>query len=599
MAQLAARSIRTKLPLAVVALILIVSASVSTAAFLVIRRTLNETAGDRLQSLGLQFQEQFKGLVAASQARYAEASRRPELAAYLADPSSALEPAATQALRHPLPMADLTIAVELRDDAGRVLLSTDERHETVEWKELSGVLPADHAQNAGAAVAYGRLRTHGSDVRYPVVVRIAGAHPGYWVAWRRLSNNANNSAARAQLAAILGSEAALYVANADGTSWANLGHAAEAPDRTPAINAVTQYARPGSGTVLAAAQLTPGTPWMFTIEIPTHAVQAPARRFLRTVIAIAAGCTTLAMFVAWIMSRRLTAPLERLTVAADAVAAGDTARRVDESRHDEIGRLAQSFNAMAAEVQEARERLERLVETRTGELRTAQESLARREKLALVGHLAGGIGHEIRNPLGVMANAIYCLEAIQPDASPEVKEYLGILRRQVDLSAKIVNDLLDLSRTTPANRQPVSIRSVVNERLARVPPGIADVKADVPADLPNVHVDPVHAGQVLDNLLSNAVQALEGAPGTVSVRARAADTGFVEIAVSDTGRGIRPENMSKIFEPLFTTKARGIGLGLALSKTLAQANGGDLTLVSEAGESATFVFSLPVVGGMA
>jgi signal transduction histidine kinase len=111
-----------------------------------------------------------------------------------------------------------------------------------------------------------------------------------------------------------------------------------------------------------------------------------------------------------------------------------------------------------------------------------------------------------------------------------------------------------------------------------------------------VHVDPIHAGHVIDNLLSNAVQAIDGKDGTVTVRARQTGDGFVRVAVSDTGPGVPPENVHKIFEPLFTTKARGIGLGLALSKSLAQANGGDLLLVQESGRGATFAFLMPVAG---
>jgi len=271
------------------------------------------------------------------------------------------------------------------------------------------------------------------------------------------------------------------------------------------------------------------------------------------------------------------------------------------SREDELGRLGAAFNAMAGEVEAVRRHLEEAVEKRTGELRSAQESLARREKLALIGHLASGVGHEIRNPLGVMANAVYYLETVQADASPQVLQYLGILRQQIQLCAKIVNDLLDLSRATPVNRERVGVGRLldnVDERLRKAEPGAAFV-ADIPHDLPAVVVDPVHAGQVLDNLLRNALQAMNGSPGTVRVRARATGDGFVCVEVSDSGPGIPKEHFSKVFEPLFTTKARGIGLGLALSKSLAQANGGDLALVSAPDQSATFAFTLPVAEGSA
>jgi signal transduction histidine kinase len=120
----------------------------------------------------------------------------------------------------------------------------------------------------------------------------------------------------------------------------------------------------------------------------------------------------------------------------------------------------------------------------------------------------------------------------------------------------------------------------------------AALESYIPADLPAVDADPVHAAQVMDNLLTNALEAMDG-KGIVRVKARRTGS-FVNVEVSDTGPGVTAGNETRIFEPLYTTKAHGTGLGLALSKSLAQANGGDLTLASQAGEGATFVLTLPV-----
>ncbi|MGH7691010.1 MAG: sensor histidine kinase, partial [Gemmatimonadaceae bacterium] len=108
-----------------------------------------------------------------------------------------------------------------------------------------------------------------------------------------------------------------------------------------------------------------------------------------------------------------------------------------------------------------------------------------------------------------------------------------------------------------------------------------------------VLVDPVQIGQVLLNLLTNAVQAMEETGGTLALRTTAATHGTVRLVVRDTGPGITAEHLPKIFEPLFTTKARGIGLGLSVSRSLAQANGGDISVVSHPGDGATFTLELP------
>jgi signal transduction histidine kinase len=303
----------------------------------------------------------------------------------------------------------------------------------------------------------------------------------------------------------------------------------------------------------------------------------------------------------WIISRRITTPLSDLTSAAEAIAGGDLSRRVRAARSDEVGRLADAFNAMADQVQSGYSRLDTGIKERTSELETAltqlhetQEQLVRREKLAMLGQLASGVGHELRNPLGVMTNAIYYLEMIQPDAPVDVREYLGILRAQIGLAEKIVGDLLDFSRVRPPRRDVVALADVVAAQQGRLnlPAGVS-LHVDVPDSLPRVSIDAVQIGQILFNLLVNAVQALE-AGGTVRVDTTVSDT-HVRLHVQDDGPGVPAELGAKIFEPLFTTKARGIGLGLAVSRSLAEANAGTLTL-DESERGARFTLSLPREG---
>jgi signal transduction histidine kinase len=181
---------------------------------------------------------------------------------------------------------------------------------------------------------------------------------------------------------------------------------------------------------------------------------------------------------------------------------------------------------------------------------------------------------------------------IQPGAPADVQEYLGILRAQIGLAEKIVGDLLDFSRIRPPRRDVVDLADVVGAQEARlgVPDGIS-LRIELPGNLPRVSVDGIQIGQILFNLLINAIQALEGRTGTVRVGASASDT-QVRIHVEDDGIGV-PENVrARIFEPLFTTKARGIGLGLAVSRSLAEANGGTLTL-EPSEQGARFTLTLP------
>ena len=230
---------------------------------------------------------------------------------------------------------------------------------------------------------------------------------------------------------------------------------------------------------------------------------------------------------------------------------------------------------------------------RTHELQEAQEQLVRQEKLAVLGQLAGGVGHELRNPLGVINNAVYYLKLVQPDANDKVRNYHGMIEQEVHTAQKIITDLLDFARVISANRQPVSLPEIVQRTLERFP-ALASVRVSIiiPANLPQVYADPLHMEQVLGNLVVNACQAMpEGGKLTISATLQKK---LLAIVVKDTGTGITPENMQKLFEPLFTTKITGIGLGLAVSKKLAEANGGRIEVRSKAGKGSTFTLYLPV-----
>ena len=238
------------------------------------------------------------------------------------------------------------------------------------------------------------------------------------------------------------------------------------------------------------------------------------------------------------------------------------------------------------------------VAARTRELTDAQEKLVRQEKLAVLGQLAGSVGHELRNPLSVINNAVYYLKMTQPEVDEKISKYHAVIEQEVHNAEKIITDLLDFARVKSVDRELVAIPDLVQRVLARFPvPEYITTVLDLPPDLPNIFVDQRQMEQVLGNLTTNAGQAMTEA-GTLTVSAQPADLGDgqpdVRIQVSDTGSGITEENLKKLFEPLFTTKIRGIGLGLAVSRKLAEANGGRIEVESEVGKGSTFTVYLPI-----
>ncbi len=265
-------------------------------------------------------------------------------------------------------------------------------------------------------------------------------------------------------------------------------------------------------------------------------------------------------------------------------------------------------------------RTNRELEKRTGELLEIQEELVRNEKLAVIGRLAGSVGHELRNPLGVMNNAVYFLKILMTDGDETVKEYLDIIKREIDSSQRIIGDLLDFARARAPQKKAVIVRELVKKSLERCSfPEKMEIRVDIPESLPDLRVDPLQIGQVLQNLIINAVQAMpEGGPLRISARLvqgskfkdqgseeenikhGTADAGpgadLIEISVTDSGEGIPPEHMKKLFQPLFTTRTRGIGLGLTVCKNLTEANCGWIEVESESGKGTTMTIILPLAG---
>ncbi len=254
------------------------------------------------------------------------------------------------------------------------------------------------------------------------------------------------------------------------------------------------------------------------------------------------------------------------------------------------------------EIRQLNAGLEQRVEERTRELLDAQEKLIRQEKLAVLGQLAGGVGHELRNPLGVINSAVYYLKLVQPDANEKIKQYHAMIEQETHTAEKIISDLLDFARIKSVDREPVSVPELVQRVLTRYPvPETVLAKVKVPANLPEVFADPRQMEQVLGNLVVNAYQAMASQSSATGVASGGKLTiqavrrkKEVAIAVCDSGVGIPPENMKKLFEPLFTTKLKGIGLGLAVSKKLAEANGGRIEVESEPGKGSTFTLVLSV-----
>jgi len=226
-------------------------------------------------------------------------------------------------------------------------------------------------------------------------------------------------------------------------------------------------------------------------------------------------------------------------------------------------------------------------------LRTAQKQLIRKEKLAILGQLAGGVSHELRNPLGAIKNASYFLKMVLENPEPEVKETLEILEREVETSNRTITSLLDFTRARAPSRDHVGLNTLVEEALSRVSiPDDIEVVKQLQEPVPDIFADQDQILQVFGNIIFNGIQAMSDS-GRLTITSKIEGQDWIAVSFTDTGKGIPKEKLEEVFEPLFTTKARGIGLGLAISKMFIEQHGGTIRVESGVGKGSTFTVRLP------
>jgi hypothetical protein len=292
-------------------------------------------------------------------------------------------------------------------------------------------------------------------------------------------------------------------------------------------------------------------------------------------------CAVLIVALAYVIQR----PLVELQEKIGQVSEGNLNVAVSFSRrNDEIGDLGRNFNHMMRQLRESRAEIERLHRTQ----------MSRAEHLATLGELATGLAHEIRNPLAGIAGVIEIVGRDLPATSP-ARAVVKDVRLEITRISRTLTDLLETARP----RRPEVRRSNLNTTvehavmLARQQVLSRPIKIELQKapDLPEVEHDSDQIHQVLLNLLLNAVQAVEG-PGAVHVKIASLDS-FASVVVSDTGRGISPQNLPNIFRPFYTTKGEGTGLGLSLAHRIVEDHHGRIEVSSTVGKGSTFTVLLP------
>jgi two-component system NtrC family sensor kinase len=308
------------------------------------------------------------------------------------------------------------------------------------------------------------------------------------------------------------------------------------------------------------------------------------------------------------------------------VAHGDLSHRIPVRTIDEVGVLAASFNRMTEALGKAQTELDALVATlehrvedRTRELRETQAQLVQTEKLASLGKLSASIAHEINNPLSGILTYAKLLSRKLRMGVPDVEgiqaalQQLGLVERETQRCVTIVRNLLDFARQREPSFQIVDVSTVMDEALSLVENRLAIQNVQVSrefAPVPAVRADFGQLRQAFVNVLMNACEAMPGGGAMrVLVRGVAAPEGgkggppatgkpgpatrFAEVIITDTGQGIAPEHLSKIFDPFFSTKEKGTGLGLSVVYGIVEKHGGKIAVESQVGRGTTVALRFP------
>ncbi len=372
-----------------------------------------------------------------------------------------------------------------------------------------------------------------------------------------------------------------------GISWSHLVHRKDRARWLAAFSAVPRY---GWGVVVAQ---------------PMAVAFGAAERLRFYTFAWSGIALVLALALGALLARRVTRPIQRLSRAAGAIAAGDYGAEVDVSGRDELADLGRAFVRMTSEIrrrdEEIRawnEELQQRVAERTAELKTAQDQILRTRKLAAIGSLAAGIAHELNNPMTAITGYLAILGKQAPPGTPQA-EMLATAQEQATRMSRVVEELRSFAdQERVGSGQRFSLDRTVTSALALYEDrlrasGIALTKR-VDERIPDAQGDPVQIQQVIAHLVENAINAMPTG-GRLEVSLGTVDGDALRLRIADTGAGIPAAIRERIFDPFFTTKERSgqVGLGLSVSHSIVEAHHGQILVESAEGAGAAVTVLLP------
>lgn len=316
--------------------------------------------------------------------------------------------------------------------------------------------------------------------------------------------------------------------------------------------------------------------WGMVVKIDQTEIFAPLQRELLRTVLIGLGSMIMTIILTIFIARRITDPIRSISDAAEEIAKGNLNIQVPVVGSYETSTAAKTFNIMVKRIKDV------------------QEEMTRQERLVTLGQFSGNISHELRNPLGTIDASVYYLKRRLKDADEKVKANLDRIKSSVDSSTAIIESLLNLTRMKEPQRKKIGLLHTTSDALTTSNlPAMVNVAQNFPEQEVMIDGDREQLRMAFKNILKNAVDAMDG-KGTLTITVHTTTEGWAEVSFADTGSGISDENIEKIFQPLFSTKAKGIGFGLSITRMIIDRHGGNIMAKSEPGKGATIVIHLPL-----
>lgn len=546
------------------------------------------------------------------------------------DPRSIIASVALLQLRI-VPDSTLPIEVWTADGRRALHVGKDIRDDSLsrlrpELRALNGKTETEipTGRTGSDSIQYGALYPSSGRTLFWTIVPVmeGGQRVGYLAQQRAFGTTPQG---RATVRELLGNDAALNLHNATDDFWANSSGEPIAP-LTGVDTAGGDYIgmRAGVGDVIASEAALPGTPWVFALEAPVASVLAEPQATIRRLALINLLVAMVGVLATWLASRRITSPLVRLIAASDAIARGDYDTRMPLRRggdtRNEVSRLSATFNRMAEEIETSHRELEQQVqEARTVSrqlevanaelLRTSADAREARDAAMQANRAKGDflavMSHELRTPLNAIGGYADILQlGIYGEVTAKQKEALARIMRSQQMLLSLINDVLNFAKLDAGQVQYHMTNVPLDVVLAQVEQVVApqleakslryEFERCDPALV--VRADREKLVQIVLNLLSNAIK-FTAAEGAIRLTCDV-DATWVRIHVNDTGIGIPSDRLESIFDPFVQVDRslnrphEGVGLGLSISRDLAQGMGGTLTVRSTVGEGSTFTLRL-------